>query len=280
MSQLHQIIGTVLRDIAQARVTSDIFSRDISKYYERDSLLRLFPIPRVEVSQVEIDLNFAINKIELDPTRKEEERVSIEGLFDKYSEVIVNSVFRELVNIVNSDEEKSKRWLQLKQSWDVEKVSRDISIAINRYLNDNVKELIDKKILTSSTTNTKSKQKDKPTTETELVFNISKAGKGIADIANRLLFNVKEFTDIMGLSDMDRARAGIAFKNALESLMADIGLIRTEAYRMDVNITLGELEALPPELVSSIKITSELRNYVWSQVEQKEGENIRRLIPE
>ncbi|MCK4783042.1 MAG: hypothetical protein KAV87_04775 [Desulfobacteraceae bacterium] len=113
MAQLHQIIGAILRDIAQARVTSDIYSREVSLYYEQDSLLRTFPIPRSEIREVNIDLRFAISEVTVDLGRTEEREARIARIFERYSERIVEDVFDNLRGSGNIRE--IKEWQDLVQ---------------------------------------------------------------------------------------------------------------------------------------------------------------------
>ncbi len=69
MPELHHILGSIFRDIAQSVFTSDMYSRDISRYYEQDPLLRHFPVPRTEVDELEVQLKFAIANIDLNPVQ-------------------------------------------------------------------------------------------------------------------------------------------------------------------------------------------------------------------
>ena len=72
MAELNDVLGAMLRDIAQARVAADLFSRNVSLDYQKDEVLSGFPVPRVEVTQASIDLRFAVNQVEqrpVDPRR-------------------------------------------------------------------------------------------------------------------------------------------------------------------------------------------------------------------
>ena len=64
MAELNDVLGAILRDIAQARVTGDLFSRNASLDYQRDELLRSFPVPRVEIKEASIQLRFAVSAVE------------------------------------------------------------------------------------------------------------------------------------------------------------------------------------------------------------------------
>ena len=73
MAELNDVLGAILRDVAQARVISDLYSRNVSLEYRQDEVLSGFPVPRVEVTEASIDLKFAVNKIE----QKESDPVKI-----------------------------------------------------------------------------------------------------------------------------------------------------------------------------------------------------------
>jgi hypothetical protein len=64
LAGLNDVLGAILRDVAQARVTSDLFSRSVSFEYRDDEVLRGFPVPRVEVVQASLELKFAVNDVE------------------------------------------------------------------------------------------------------------------------------------------------------------------------------------------------------------------------
>lgn len=54
-----QVLGDLLNSIVTARNTSDRTSRDLALQYERDELMRMFPVPFVELANVEVELKFA-----------------------------------------------------------------------------------------------------------------------------------------------------------------------------------------------------------------------------
>ena len=108
MAELHQVIGSILRDITQARITSDIYSRNMSKYYEQDPLLRRFPTPRSEIDEVEIDLKFAIAGIAYNSSQDESREAMAANIFIKYSDHIAQTFFDGLINCLNKPEKEAK----------------------------------------------------------------------------------------------------------------------------------------------------------------------------
>jgi hypothetical protein len=71
LAGLNDVLGAILRDVAQARVTSDLFSRSVSFEYRDDEVLRGFPVPRVEVVQASLELKFAVNDVERKEVNRE-----------------------------------------------------------------------------------------------------------------------------------------------------------------------------------------------------------------
>lgn len=71
MVELYKVLGTVLKDLAQSRVISDTFSRDISIEYEEDPILRLFPVPRIDIKEVTVSLPFTIKSVKPAAANKE-----------------------------------------------------------------------------------------------------------------------------------------------------------------------------------------------------------------
>jgi hypothetical protein len=64
---------------------SDLYSRQISFTYESDSLLRRFPVPRGEISEVEFNLPFVVTGVRIDEKRHQSRNAAIGKIFDEYS---------------------------------------------------------------------------------------------------------------------------------------------------------------------------------------------------
>ena len=297
MSQLNQILGAILRDIAQARVTSDMYSRDVSKYYERDSLLRLFPIPRAEIKEVEINLNFSIkdvNEVKTDESVYEKCDISVvNGLFNGYSETIITEVIDK---IKENDNVKWNEWEKEYGIEDLDKLFFNIlKPKLVNYFENNIDTLIRWVILES-----KLKQKD-PSTDAQtkdIVFNRDEAVDKVLAILRDNLYAKRGFEFIEDTTrrvtikkkvgnvfnnESSRSHIRTILEKTIDSLFSELKkeFKVSERYKIDVGVTLDELKDLPPDQVCSVKITSELRNYVWSQVEEeKGGKSARRLVPE
>lgn len=61
-NSLKEIVASALTDIAFARAEADQQSAQLSEKYRNDPILQYFPVPRVEINELVIDLKFAIEK--------------------------------------------------------------------------------------------------------------------------------------------------------------------------------------------------------------------------
>jgi len=60
MARLSEILGGILKDVTQSRVTADLQSRELYEVYRTHPLLARMPIPRVTVREMTLKLRFAI----------------------------------------------------------------------------------------------------------------------------------------------------------------------------------------------------------------------------
>ncbi|HEV8251578.1 MAG TPA: hypothetical protein VGQ15_16525 [Gaiellaceae bacterium] len=94
MAELNDVLGAILRDLAQARVTADLFSQTVSAEYQPTGVLSGFSVPRVEVTQASIDLKFAVNSVE---RREADPRAIVDARVRPFATQLARQVYSELV---------------------------------------------------------------------------------------------------------------------------------------------------------------------------------------
>lgn len=62
MAQLHEVLSTILIDITKAQHAANVFSRQLSKRYKDDKLLKSFPVPNALISNIDINLKYGVAK--------------------------------------------------------------------------------------------------------------------------------------------------------------------------------------------------------------------------
>ena len=283
MAELHHILGSILRDVSQSRVTSDLYSRNISKYYEQDPLLRRFPIPRTDIEEVEIDLKFAISGIETNASQNENREAITADLLVRFSEAIAQYFFDALKggidklvaeeSIPHPDEETVKRIrffehrIYLKQ---------DILVYFQRHRERLVKLLDSDKVLSDLIEDIMERRFY--TLETD-----PQETKGI-DV-NQLLFQQSppEIKQVLG--DIKAAVLDKAFKEGLSVMLKELEEPLSAIWhqggdkKANVEVTVAGLSELSEQAVSTIKVKARVKNYRWSKVEH-EGKRWRALDPD
>ncbi|WP_436515329.1 hypothetical protein [Ekhidna sp. To15] len=271
MAQLHDVVGAILRDIAQSRVTSDLYSREVSRYYEEDSLLRLFPIPRTEIKEVEIDLNFGISDVRKDATRDEDKLVYVSRMIQRYSDKLTEQVFESLRGSSLSKIGKSNAWQQLVDSLDSVDLRSSIKFSIIDFFESNQSTLINE-------------SEEVNEDEDNVSLNIDKeaAEGGLMKIIDRTILNIDTVKELLAEEELENSLENSlerGLEDQLDAMDTDLNF-ELQAYALDITTNASDLAEMPENAISKIKITAEVKNYTWSQVEEKDNKVVRRLIPE
>ena len=275
MAELYQLIGAVLRDVSQARFMSDLYSRQISFTYERDSLLRRFPVPRTEINEVEFNLPFVVTDVTVDKDRHQSRNAAVGALFDDYSARIVRAgllpVQREFGNatkgLTSADSDKPKKTVA--DRFQNKILSDDFRIALHgrllRYLNENTGELLQGK-------------EDGPFDTNKALEPLNEVIDGVRKEPEVVVFE----STVQSLDD--------AFKEAkadVEENMKQMAAAVNDAYKRYPDYSV-QVDVDPAKLQSNtaaasyIKVKAVVKNYRWSKVDvdSKDMQNLRTLVPE
>lgn len=269
--ELYQLIGAALRDVAQARFMSDTFSKQISFVYESDSILRHFPVPRVEIDEAELTLYFQILEVALDPGRHSSRNSAIGSLFDQYSMRIVRETMQKIREIartvsgMRSTDDQTRAQIETFEKRFLSDENRELLTGrLLQYFNESVSILVDENCKLEVATVMRDLDNDVNKTVlaqpmvTELQKHFEKDAWG-------------------NLQSDGRARC--------EELVKELGgeIEKLKDKYPDYRITIDPAAAAQAGAsISSIKIKSSVRNYKWSKVDVDDADlrNIRSLTPE
>lgn len=270
MAELHQIIGSVLRDVAQARMASDVYSRNISNYYEQDPLLRRFPTPRTEIDEVEFELKFVLDGLQSNQAQNEEREVSAASLFTNFSFALSESFFDALndhtKDIYDDLEPETQRRLRSNDptqasGWAQFEYRIYVKQSLVLYFQRNRDRLIQNATLQVDTATTEIK---------DLLKNWIKKILEDPNLSEEKLEVIqKKVISALNLKDKVEQLKDPVLQ--IEDLQGDL--------KLNVEVTLDKLMETPAPAISSIKIKSKVRNYLWAKIEH-EGQTQRRLTPE
>lgn len=275
MPDLSQVVGALLRDVAKARFGSDLYARDVARYYEQDGLLRRFPVPRPEVTEVEIDLKFQIGSIAPEPTQHELTEATLATIHEPFA----HRVTLAILDALGAELERKTREPQLRVAPSVEhKAGRtwvviDVRKAVLKALLDawgragDARTAEDAVRLAAKVRSAVAAQlaRDLEPTDAERAADERAQPPPPAGPAARTV------RDLTGAT-LDRARPQV--EDLLKGLADELARAsggRGDC-RVDVEVGHDRLSQAAEGALSSIRLKATVRNYVWTQVATEKGE--------
>lgn len=149
MAQLNSILGSILRDIIAAQHEANLYSLSLSESYGKDGRTRDFHLPSVSISDMELNLRYAILK---DFVPQEEQNISFSRLRQFIKELsadIASTVVRVgcstiLETSIPRKEEDKEFFYKLKKNADVNQNFRNfLSRQIQRNFDGSLFEIVD-----------------------------------------------------------------------------------------------------------------------------------------
>lgn len=261
MAQLDQFLGTVLTDLTQARVTSDICSRDTSRFYNQDPVLRSYSVPRVAIDTFEFELQFAITGVKV-RQNAHDDKVKLERLYatsgmqmaermsqhsDQYLSNrdgidVLQPAVRTLLQRLRSSSERSK------QGQTLTKVLEDADLVDGEehFQSDKAEPLLLDSFINLAT-------QDITLTE------------GLRLVMPELRNTLSQLLD-KELADLE---------NAVRFLMEF-----SEDFNLEVEVCADRLRERPVNTLSTLKIKGGFKNYIWTQSHQQDGSAVQKLVHE
>ena len=86
MSQLNQIIASILSDINEAKSKADFASRDLAQAYASDEILRYFPVPKIGISNLEVEIKYAVESVEEKPIESSQSQQRLADFIRRFSQ--------------------------------------------------------------------------------------------------------------------------------------------------------------------------------------------------
>jgi len=257
--EIKDVIGAILSDLASARNISDLHSRRLINYYRQDSLLKYFPVPRTEIKSVNIEMKFAVKVTEEDGIRSSTRQGKMNNVVEKYSFEMVNAVSDAVIDLYGHNPQ-------------LEFLAETLSTGAER---QHLVGLIVEKVIRA------------------LKFDESGEKYGpdqcIAWVGE--VFGKRWPEDFsMPLKADNTMIQGKTLAEVLPVLIAEpVGLLLLEVAKtsqhpndpkVDLIFEAEKLRELPPEAISTLSIVSEIRNYNWQKVGEKENKPEYRLQAE
>jgi hypothetical protein len=255
MPNLSETLGSLLKDIANSRVKSDLFSRDASLEYFKDPVLRLFPVPRVEIRSADLELTFAVAS-----ARQEDVKTSD----------VARSVFSQNIASLRSRllsvPAKAARSARKAETLDAllggeqEKVQAEIDKRLDAFMAEKADALSE-----------------------QLIQDPEGFARTLGGAAARILREVMATTSVRPVftSDLQKEindRALQWSRSTSGQLKQALTRARAEAFNLDLAVTKDDLANVPQTAVARVKVTVEIQNYEWIETEDEKGETVNKLV--
>jgi hypothetical protein len=283
MAELHQVIGSILRDIAQARISSDIYSRNMSKYYEQDPMLRRFPTPRTEIDEVEIDLKFTVAGMQRDPSQDESRESMAADVFVKVSDRIAHAFFDALLATIGRLVSEAKiapvdeaTMRKVRGTEHRIYLQQDILNYFQRQRGRLKKKIQDGRALKELKVRIFDRRFDQ--------FDPAQLSEREQQWARSILFqdSTAEAEELEKLNQrVFKDSFGATLQGLLDSLHGPLDFVWADDgdQRVSVEVMADKLRETPEALISTIKLKANVQNYIWTKVEH-EGRQWRSLNPQ
>jgi hypothetical protein len=253
MAKLSLVIGSVLRDLAQSRVISDTFSRDVSVDYEEDPILRLFPVPRMEIKEISISIPITVKSVQPGAVRTEQ---IVKTLAKASAAKLGNTVIDALSAKSRNREALSKVFTEVQMGKRLEKT-------------------IEQKISQSASQIGRAVEGEKLDITSMLVELVQKELAADSKVAKELRLDVDDATLRAAiLKTCESFVKTVLTKDTKEAVDA----AQEKASVVDVGVTTEELAGIPEAAITRINLVTDVRNYQWTKIEEAGGKPVRQLI--
>lgn len=242
MTNLSHLIGNLITQLDKGRVQGDIEVLEIGKLYKVNQILAGFPIPRMVLDSVEVDLKLAIDSVPISSTFLTEESQS---QLMKQLKTMINTL-----NIEKSFEHVIQKSSKFQEVWQTEetKILEELSN------------------LFTTETDIKPELHIKLATSTIMNHIISISISSISDLDTKNLQNFFD-KDINQLENRVKNRIEKIINNLIPNPLDDI-------YDIEVLVTASELEDISPDKITTIKLKLKESDRSWLKTKEKE-----KLVP-
>jgi hypothetical protein len=255
MVKLSDALGALLRDVAYSRMKSDIFSRDAGLEYLKDPILKLFPVPRVEIRSIEIDLAFAVTELKPEPV--DVRFIALPRINVRLAE-LVTRVLSISVRKTRSSREFVP--LNVRLGKDATRVQSGLALRLQEHLQANAESLAPLAV-------------DQP----------EAFAKEISD------WVIAELRSLSGL-EVSPLVVSAEAKNEIHTAAADWATHLSAEIRplvekskvelaVQVAVTREELTDVPQNALARVKAIVDIQNYDWVEYEDEAGTLVRKLVP-
>jgi hypothetical protein len=255
MVKLSDALGALLKEIAQSRIQSDLFSKEVSREYSQDPFLKLFPVPRVEIRSLDLELAFAVAEA-------------------KQKDVKISEIVQPL--LLQSVPDLRKRVLNIRATLARTTRQSETIISLLKEKQAQVENELDRRLETVVKENIgKLSEQILQDTEKFIETMSLEAVRIVSEIVVAKKINLA-----FGAQFQKDVREKVSeWSNAVsETVRSSVDRSKADSFTLDITLTKDELANVPVNAVSRVKLSVEMRNIELIQTEDVEGQAVHKPI--
>ena len=137
MSQLNSIIASILSDVNEAKSIADEASREIAKSYASDQILRYFPVPRIGIQNLEVEIKYAVQDVEELPINDSQLKKKMADFISVFSRETAKELKKSVGKVIrNHDLYKGLGKAYPSEEWEIE-IGETILNVLNKSVQGN-----------------------------------------------------------------------------------------------------------------------------------------------
>lgn len=253
---LEQILEAVLIDVAQAQDASNRYSAEIlAPDYEADTLLKEFPVPNAYLSEMEVELRIAVNKVD---TKQAGPETSVKkALYN------TKTLTPYVIPVVERIKEILSSFFSAASNLTETEITEKLNIVQRNLLSDGFTEFLNKKI-------TKALLDNEKVLLENFEFNAKTATQKIMQVVEKEIFNQQELGFIFGEEQNVRKRLEGLLRNPVFTILSKVQIpfeisgLKNQKPDMKLFVSTTDLIDVDSNIISSLKVKVAIRNYKWA----------------
>jgi len=248
MANLSDILGALIINIGRGRSQADMATIEVAEIYKKHPLLSSFPIPKVTLDEVVVDLKLAIKS---GPEIKESITSEIKKEFiDRLNKIMVDTFNKDRTLV-----DLKKKFPKLQESW------RSAPEQIVKIFSDSLPD--DGEINTAAAVNSAVKD--------TMIYLINTL------MAKEIEVSMDQARDFLakGAPQLEK-RLYLQIYQNFQDILKERVVVKD---RLEVLVTAADLQVIPQEKITTLKITLRESDVSWTQFETEKGQIKEKLIP-
>lgn len=251
MAQLNSLIGSLLRDVIRAQHEANLYSLSLKEAYGENSEARGFQVPGALLGELELDLQYAVRKTDVQHEESETDYPALRRFFGQLAEQLARTALTSVTTTTSSADAGDPEGLNLllSQEQDLERgFGQFLSRKIGEGLNGQASALV----------------KTDGSLDTDLLI------RNVMKTIDAHLLQNPDLGQLFGGRDGDaplrqKARSNLVTMMTVLTVkrVKDYNFVRRKVFStQEIIITADELKKVPPEAVQSIRLRISPHGYL------------------